>query len=81
MQYWAAARDAAGCSREQLTGETLEDVIAAAGRLHGERLSTLLGICSFLIDGSPAKRADAGSVRLESGAVIEVLPPFAGGSA
>ena len=79
VRYWAAARSAAGCESDSLSGETLADVIAAAGALHPGGLPMLLDICAYLIDGRPAKRADAGRVLLTSGAVIEVLPPFAGG--
>jgi molybdopterin converting factor small subunit len=34
---------------------------------------------SFLIDGHPVGRRPADDVVLADGAVIEVLPPFAGG--
>ncbi len=80
VRYWAAARDAAGRSEEKLTGRTLADVIAAAGARHGPELARLLGICSYLVGDQPAKRADAVRVELTPGAVVEVLPPFAGGS-
>jgi molybdopterin synthase sulfur carrier subunit len=79
VRYWAAARSAAGCESDELSGETLADVIAASGALHGPGLAMLLDICAYLIDGSPAKRVEADRVVLVSGAVIEVLPPFAGG--
>jgi molybdopterin converting factor small subunit len=79
VRYWAAARSAAGCESEQLSAVTLADVIAASGALHGQGLAMLLDICAYLIDGSPAKRADAARTVLTAGAVIEVLPPFAGG--
>ncbi len=81
MQYWAAARDGAGCKSEPLTGATLDDVITAAGRAHGADFARLLGICSYLVDGAPTKRADAAALTLRTGSVIEVLPPFAGGCA
>jgi sulfur-carrier protein len=80
VRYWAAARDAAGRSEEKLIGRTLGDVIAAAGARHGPELVRLLGICSYLVGDQPAKRADAAGLKLTAGAVVEVLPPFAGGS-
>jgi molybdopterin synthase sulfur carrier subunit len=79
VRYWAAARSAAGCESDQLSGATLADVIAASSALHGQGLAMLLNICSYLIDGRPAKRIDAARTDLVAGAVIEVLPPFAGG--
>jgi molybdopterin synthase sulfur carrier subunit len=79
VRYWAAARSAAGCESDTFDAETLADVIAAAGALHPGGLVMLLDICSYLIDGRPAKRAEAGRTVLSPGATIEVLPPFAGG--
>jgi molybdopterin synthase sulfur carrier subunit len=79
VRYWAAARSAAGCESDALSGDTLADVITAAGALHPGGLPMLLDICAYLIDGRPAKRTEAGRIVLTSGAVIEVLPPFAGG--
>jgi hypothetical protein len=51
-------------------------VIDACGARHGERLSRVLGYCSFLVDGSAVRDRD---VSLAPGSVVEVLPPFAGG--
>jgi len=39
----------------------------------------VLARSSFLVDGQQAGGRPAESIRLEEGAVIEVLPPFAGG--
>jgi molybdopterin converting factor small subunit len=44
-----------------------------------ERLRLVLARSSFLIDGTPAGIRDPETVRLADSAVIEVLPPFAGG--
>jgi molybdopterin converting factor small subunit len=43
------------------------------------RLNAVLARSSFLIDGHPVGTRAAGAVQLADGAVIEVLPPFAGG--
>ncbi|MGH3273093.1 MAG: MoaD/ThiS family protein [Streptosporangiaceae bacterium] len=43
------------------------------------RLRAVLARSSFLIDGHPVGRRAPESVNLADGAVIEVLPPFAGG--
>ncbi|HEY6480163.1 MAG TPA: MoaD/ThiS family protein [Streptosporangiaceae bacterium] len=88
MRYWAAAKEAAGVAEETVTADTLaaaltviggerrENAGAAAG---GSALSTVLARSSFLIDGHPVGLRAADSVVLAEGAVIEVLPPFAGG--
>ncbi len=44
-----------------------------------ERLSLVLSRSSFLIDGQPAGTRRREDVLLADGAVVEVLPPFAGG--
>jgi sulfur-carrier protein len=45
----------------------------------GSRLGAVLARSSFLIDGNPVGTRAAETVALADGAVIEVLPPFAGG--
>lgn len=79
IRYWASARAAAGVAEEVLDGATLADVLRAAGELHGERLRSVLDVCSFLLDEQPVGRRDPAQVRLTDDAQIEVLPPFAGG--
>lgn len=77
VRFWAAARVAAGRSEQQYDAATLADVLAGLEAQHGPSLARVLAHCSFLVDGV---RAGA-DFRLSDGAVIEVLPPFAGGSA
>jgi sulfur-carrier protein len=50
-----------------------------AGLCHEGRLSAVLARSSFLINGHPVGKRAAEAVPLADGAVIEVLPPFAGG--
>ncbi len=75
VRYWAAARAAAGTHEEPYDAGTLAAVIDAAGQAHGGELARVLSHSSFLVDGLRAKPDDT----LADGAVIEVLPPFAGG--
>jgi len=93
MRYWAAAKDAAGVPEEIITADTLAAALAAAGNRGdddrpaagrasnggGGRLGAVLARSSFLIDGHPVGTRAAEAVALADGAVIEVLPPFAGG--
>jgi sulfur-carrier protein len=88
MRYWAAAKEAAGVAEETVTADTLAAALSAIGgqrpanpgaALGRTRLSTVLARSSFLIDGHPVGLRAAESVVLADGAVIEVLPPFAGG--
>lgn len=75
VRYWAAARAAAGVAEEPYDAETLGEAMAAAGERHGAELGQVLRRCSFLVDGVRATPATT----LWDGAVVEVLPPFAGG--
>jgi sulfur-carrier protein len=81
LRYWAAAKDAAGVAEETVAAETLAAALAGAGAGtdRGGRLREVLARSSFLIDGQPVGVRPPDSVELADGAVIEVLPPFAGG--
>jgi sulfur-carrier protein len=74
VRYWAAARAAAGHAEAGVEAGSVRELVdtVAAGR---PELRRVLGICSFLVDGA---RANAGTP-LTDGAVVDVLPPFAGG--
>ncbi len=80
LRYWAAAKDAAGVAEQTITADTLAMALAQAGESDiRPRLEPVLERSSFLIDGAPVGRRAPESVQLSDGAVIEVLPPFAGG--
>jgi sulfur-carrier protein len=87
LRYWAAAKDAAGVAEETVSARTLADALAAAGGQPGPggaagpggRLRAVLSRSSFLIDGTPVGSRAPEAVLLSDAAVIEVLPPFAGG--
>lgn len=70
----AAARGQAGQAASG-PGETP----AAGDGVQGPRLRAILARSSFLIDGVPVGSRAPESVVLGDAAVIEVLPPFAGG--
>ena len=85
LRFWAAAREAAGAAEETVGAATLAGALdEAVRRRGGERgggaeLVRVLARSSVLLDGVQIGRADPESVRLPEGAVIEILPPFAGG--
>jgi molybdopterin synthase sulfur carrier subunit len=81
IRYWAAAKQAAGLAEETVQAPTLAAALAAAvDRRDGDQaLRAVLARSSFLVDGSPVGSRAAGDVLLAEAAVIEVLPPFAGG--
>lgn len=81
VRYWAAAKEAAGAAEEVLEAGTLAGMMAAAlARRGGDpRLAAIFARSSFLVDGAAAAGRQAEQVVLPDGAVVEVLPPFAGG--
>lgn len=83
VRYWASARAVAGCDSERLGvsaggvsvgGVSVGDVLAAAAASH-TGLSVVLDVSTILLDG----RAVTAAEPLTEGAILEVLPPFAGG--
>ncbi|HEY8301622.1 MAG TPA: NAD(P)H-dependent oxidoreductase [Jatrophihabitans sp.] len=75
VRFWAGARRAAGCDSETLGARTvgeLRDLLAARAAL-----APVCAVASFLVDGRQASDTTA----LTAGAEVDVLPPFAGGSA
>ena len=81
VRYWAAAKEAAGMAEEKVSAETLADLITAVAerRRDAGRLAAVLARSSFLVDGDPAGTRAPELVLLAESAVVEVLPPFAGG--
>jgi sulfur-carrier protein len=78
LRYWAAAKQAAGVAEETVRADTLGAALAAAaGR--GAALQAVLARCSFLVDGDPVGTRPPEAVPLREAAVVEILPPFAGG--
>jgi sulfur-carrier protein len=81
VRYFAAARAAAGVSEETMRsgepgGTRLGDLVTLLAERHGDRLKTVLGAASFLVNGVGCRDHNA---LLPETAVVDVLPPFAGG--
>lgn len=79
VRYWAAAKAAAGIAEEQREASTLDALLDQAGAAHGPELVRVLSICSFLVDEHPVGARPHAEVALPDGALVDVLPPFAGG--
>jgi len=81
IQYWAAARDAAGVAVESVEAGTLAEALDMIVARRGDdgRLRSVLATSSFLVDGAPVSRRVASGLVLADEARIEVLPQFAGG--
>jgi molybdopterin synthase sulfur carrier subunit len=76
VRYWAGARAAAGREEQAVEASTLGELL---GAIRGRApLDRVLEASSLLVDGTAVRRDDAGHP-LPAGAVVDVLPPFAGG--
>jgi molybdopterin converting factor small subunit len=77
VRYFAAARAAASVEEERVTaGPTVGEVLDAVRAAHDEELRRVLSRCSYLVDGIAVHGTET---PLRDGAVLDVLPPFAGG--
>jgi molybdopterin converting factor small subunit len=76
VNYYAAARAAAGVSESQINGDTLGEIIATASSQHPQ-LDAILPGCSYLVNGSAQSDLSA---EINADDVIDVLPRFAGGA-
>jgi len=74
IRYFAAARSAAGESSATAEAGSIGDLVSKVSSDRPE-LARVLSICTFLLDG---ERADV-STPLFQGALVDALPPFAGG--
>ena len=81
LRYWAAARAAAGTPADEVDAATLHDALAQAVARHGGGLEKVLAVCSYVVDGDPVGSRAHADLRLPPGALVDVLPPFAGGGA
>ncbi len=79
LRYWAAAREAAGCTDEEYVATTLAEALDWARSSRGERFAQVLARSSYLVDGHPVGARPHREISLDDDAVVEVLPPFAGG--
>ena len=76
VRYFAGARAAVGVDTEVREAATLDELVAQIVGDHGEKLERVLTACSFLVDGTSTRDR---ALALAPGAVVDVLPPFAGG--
>lgn len=76
VRYFAGAADAAGTASETVDATTLGALRDALVTAHGASFAQVLGRCSTLVDGEHSSAADT---PLAATAVVDVLPPFAGG--
>ena len=76
VRYFAGARAASGVDTETREAASLDQLVGQIVDAHGARMAKVLTACSFLVDGTQTRDRSLG---LSPGAVVDVLPPFAGG--
>jgi molybdopterin synthase sulfur carrier subunit len=76
VRYFAGARAASGVDTETRDAASLDQLVGQIVDAHGARMAKVLTACSFLVDGTQTRDR---SLELSPGAVVDVLPPFAGG--
>ncbi len=79
LRYWAGARAAAGVASEPTSATTLAEALLLARATRDDRFGQVLSVCSYVVDGDPVGARDHAQVQLADGALVDVLPPFAGG--
>jgi molybdopterin converting factor small subunit len=80
VRYWAAAKAAAGVPEEELDAAgSLASLLDALRAAHGQPLAGVLARCSYLVDEVSPGTLPHDQVAVADGAVVDVLPPFAGG--
>jgi len=84
LRYWASIRAAAGTDSDAFEvggAVTLADLIQRAKTEHADsaRFADVLSCCSMMVGDRPVTTDDPEAVKVEPGATVEFLPPFAGG--
>lgn len=79
VRFFAGAKAAAGTPTRTLAlpaGATVDDLVAALAADHGDALARVMSASSFLLDEVAVRDR---TLPVPPGAVLDVLPPFAGG--
>ena len=76
VRFFAAAADAAGIDEAEVDAQRLGDLTRTLAERFGPELQRVLARSSYLIDGERTTDASHG---LAADALVDVLPPFAGG--
>lgn len=77
LRLFASAREAAGCARDEIPGQTVAQVLAEASDRYGATFSDLLASCAVWCNGEPCDPSAPVTDRDE----VAVLPPVSGGDA
>ncbi len=76
VRYFAAAAEAAGTEQEQVSAADVGTLVAGLIERHGDGLAEVLRRSTLLHEG---RYVSTDGQALRPDAVVDVLPPFAGG--
>ena len=76
VRYFAGARAVSGTDTESREAVSRDQLVGQVGAAPGERMARVLTASWFLVDGTQTRDR---ALPLSPGAVVDVLPPFAGG--
>jgi molybdopterin converting factor small subunit len=76
LRLFASIREAAGTSRADVDGASVDEVLAEARRRFGQPFIDLLVTCRIWVNGEPAEGTTPVGPRDE----VAVLPPVSGGA-
>lgn len=76
VRFFAAAAEATGTESERVEADDLGSLLAALRERHGAELARVLELSSVLHEGQYVSDPE---LALAHDAVLDVLPPFAGG--
>ena len=80
VRYWAGAKAAAGVAEEQVTASTLASLLDTLQAGRDANFAKVLRLCSLVVSERPVPPEQRESFALHHNDVVDVLPPFAGGS-
>ncbi len=75
LLLFGPARQAAGCRRLRIAGQSAGEVVASACERFGERFSEVVARSAIWVNGEPAD----GSSKVEPDDEVAVVPPVSGG--
>jgi sulfur-carrier protein len=76
IRFFAAARAAVGADEASVRADTLDEALRSVDAADPERWTALQERCSYLVDGVTTRDR---TTPLAGVAVVDVMPPFAGG--
>jgi molybdopterin converting factor small subunit len=76
VRLFASAREAAGTGSDVIDGDTVGDVVRAAGERYGDAFTQVLSTCRIWVNGDEVEMSSPIGPNDE----LAVLPPVSGGA-